>query len=298
MTEFLQLCFAGLAVGCQYALVALGFVVVYAATRVINFALGALVAIGAYLTMTFAGSSLLSFYPAVVVAVVATALIAAGIQRVVLQRMVGKPAYAVLAITIGLLFVLQQVITTVWGFDARNLGDPWGVRSVQAAGVTVAVRDLWTVGLTAGALAGFFVFFRYASLGVAMRATAEDPEAALAQGISARRVYAVAWALAGAVAALAGVAAASGPAGLRPALDLIALTAFPAVILGGLDSPPGAVIGGVVMGLSQVLTSGYQPEHAPWLGSNFSSVLPYVVMVAILLVRPYGIFGTREVRRL
>lgn len=298
MTEFLQLCFAGLAVGCQYALVALGFVVVYAATRVINFALGALVAIGAYLTMTYTSSSLLSFYPAVVLAVGTTALIAAILQRLLLQRMVGKPPYAVLAITIGLLFVLQQVITTVWGFDAQNLGDPWGVRSVQVAGVTIAVRDLWTVGLTVAALAGFFVFFRHASLGVAMRATAEDPEAALAQGISARRVYAVAWALAGAVAALAGVAAASGPAGLRPAIDLIALTAFPAVILGGLDSPPGAVIGGVVMGLTQVLTSGYQPEHAPWLGSNFSSVMPYVVMVGILLVRPYGIFGTREVRRL
>lgn len=298
MTEFLQLCFSGLAVGCQYALVALGFVVVYAATRVINFALGALVAIGAYLTMTFTETSVLSFYPAVFLAVLATGLIAAVIQRLVLQRMVGKPQYAVLAITIGLLFVLQQLITTVWGFDARNLGDPWGVRSVQTAGVTIAVRDLWTVGLTLAALVGFFAFFRYASLGVAMRATAEDPEAALAQGISARRVYAVAWALAGAVAALAGVAAASGPAGLRPALDLVALTAFPAVILGGLDSPPGAVIGGIVMGLTQVLTSGYQPEHAPWLGSNFSSVMPYVVMVGILLVRPYGIFGTREVRRL
>jgi len=132
---------------------------------------------------------------------------------------------------------------------------------------------------------------------VAMRATAFDQEAALAQGISARKVFALAWAIAGVLAALAGVTFAAGAAGVEPRLSFIALAAFPAMIVGGLDSPGGAVIGGLIIGITQALVGGYQDDIAPWLGENFRTVAPYVVMVIILLVRPYGLFGTPEVRR-
>jgi branched-chain amino acid transport system permease protein len=296
VTQFFQLLFAGIALGATYALVALGFVIVYRATGVINFAQGGLLALGAYISYAF--NTVLPFVVAVLCALVATGIVAAAFERVVLRRMVGQPNFAVIMITIGLLFVINQVVTTIWGFQALNLGDPWGVRTVSTGGVIFAVRDLWTIALAAAALAAFFLAFRLSKIGVAMRAAAYDPEAALAQGISTARVQGLAWGLAGAMGALAGVTLAAGPAALVPSLDQIALVAFPAIILGGLDSPPGAVVGGLIIGVVQSMTTGYQPDIAPWLGANFSNVMPYVVMVLILLVRPYGLFGTREVQRI
>ena len=297
MTEFLQLCFAGLALGARYALVALGFVIIYRATGVINFAQGGLLAVGAYLTYAFANNAGLPFFLAVVLALAFSALLGAAIERTMLRPMIGQPVFAVIMITIGLLFILEQVVTTVWGYDSLNLADPWGVDTVRAGDVVMSVRDLWTLGLAAAVLAGFFAFFRLSKLGVAMRATALDPEAALAQGISARRVFAVSWAISAALAALAGVTLASGPAALSPGIGAIALVAFPAMIVGGLDSPIGAVVGGIIIGLTQALTAGYQEDLFPWAGDNFGAVMPYLVMILILLVRPYGLFGTKEVRR-
>lgn len=297
MTDFLQYVFAGSALGARYALVALGFVVIFRATGVINFAQGGLVAVGAYLTYQLAEESGLPFALAVVLAVVLCGLLGAVIERLVLARTVGQPAFAVIMITIGLLFVLEQIIPTIWGYGAHNLGDPWGIETVDAAGLTLAVRDLWTLVLAAVALAGFFVFFRQSRYGLAMRAVAIDQEAALAQGISVRKVVAVSWAISGMVAALAGVTLATGAAAVTPTISFIALAAFPAMILGGLDSPGGAVIGGLLIGITQTLTAGYQPDHAAWLGDNFHVVMPYVVMILILMVRPYGLFGTKEVDR-
>lgn len=298
MTEFLQLVFQGIALGSQYALIALGFVVIYKATGVINFAQGGFVLIGAYLAYNFRQTWDLPFFVALVLAMVAGALLGAVVERVLLRRMVGEPVFAVLMITIGLLFVLEQTSTSVWGFDNLNLGDPWGIDTVEVADLNLAVADLWTIVLAALAMAAFFAFFRYTATGVAMRATAIDQEAAVAQGIGAGRIFALAWGVSGAVAALGGITLAAGPAQLAPGISFVALAAFPAMILGGLDSPAGAVVGGVIIGVTQSLTAGYQPEHAEWLGTNFHIVMPYVVMILILLVRPYGIFGTREVRRI
>jgi branched-chain amino acid transport system permease protein len=296
VSEFLQLCFAGLALGTRYALVALGFVIIYRATGVINFAQGGLLLIGAYLAYAFNRTGM-PFVLAVLLAVAASAVLGALTERIVLRKMVGQPVFAVVMVTIGLLFIADQVVTSIWGFDALNLDDPWGVDTVRVGEVVLAVKDLWTIALAGAVLLGFFAFFRYSKLGVAMRATAFDQEAALAQGISARQVFAVSWAISAALACLAGVTVAAGPAALAPGIGSIALVAFPAMIVGGLDSPIGAVIGGIVIGLTQALTAGYQQDLFSWAGSNFSAVSPYVVMVLILLVRPYGLFGTKEVRR-
>jgi branched-chain amino acid transport system permease protein len=297
VNEFLQIAFGGLALGARYALVALGFVIIYKATGVINFAQGALLALGAYLTYALINDASLPFALAVLIGCVATALIGASTERLVLRRMVGQPVFAVIMITIGLLFIVDQVITAIWGFDALNLNDPWGVETVRVGEVALAVRDLWTLAIAAAVLLAFFAFFRLTDWGVAMRATAADQEAALAQGISARTVFALSWAISGALAALAGVTLAAGAAALTPGIGTIALLAFPAMIVGGLDSPLGAVLGGLIIGLTQALVAGYQDDVAPWLGDGFSAVAPFVVMVLILLVRPYGLLGTREVRR-
>lgn len=297
MTDFLQFVFAGAALGARYALVALGFVVIFRATGVINFAQGGLVAVGAYLAYQFADEMGVPFVLAVLFAVAGCALLGVVIERLVLSRTVGQPAFAVIMITIGLLFVLEQLIPTIWGYGSHNLGDPWGIETVDALGLSLAVRDLWTIVIAGAALGAFFLFFRYSRYGLAMRAVAIDQEAALAQGISVRKIVALSWGISGMVAALAGVTLASGAAGVTPTISFIALAAFPAMILGGLDSPIGAVVGGLIIGITQTLTAGYQPEHAAWLGDNFHVVMPYVVMIVILMVRPYGLFGTREVDR-
>lgn len=297
MTEFLQLVLAGVALGFKYALVALGFVIIFKATGVINFAQGGFVMLGAYLTYNAGTTWGLPFWLAVIVGMAITALVAMVVERVVLRRMVGRPAFALIMITVGLLFVIQEVVTTIWGFDALNLGDPWGIDVVNVGELVMSVSDIWTIVLAGVVVALFFAFFRYSSLGLAMRATALDQEAALAQGMSAKRVWAASWGIAGAVAALAGVTIAAGPGNLTPQVQFIALLAFPAIILGGLDSPGGAVIGGVIIGVAQTLTAGYQEQYAPWLGTGFQTVMPYVVMLLILLFRPYGLFGTKEVKR-
>jgi branched-chain amino acid transport system permease protein len=297
MTKFLQLCIEGTALGAGYALVALGFVVIYRATGVINFAQGGFVLLGAYLTYNFHVTWGLPFWLALVMAVAGGALVGALVEVLILRRMVGQPVFAVIMVTIGILFVIEPVAASIWGFAQLNLDDPWGVNFTAVGDIVLQHRQLATMALAAVVLAGFFTYFRWSTMGIAMRATALDQEAALAQGISARRVFAVSWAIAGAVAALAGVTQASGSAALAPAISFVALRAFPAMILGGLDSPGGAVVGGVLIGVTQNLTAGYQPELVPWLGNNFHLVMPYFIMVLILLVRPYGLFGTPEVHR-
>ena len=295
--DLLQTGFSGVAVGCKYALIALGFSVIFKATGVINFAQASLVLLGAYLTYNFTTTWGLDFYLSVVLAMAAGALIGVVIEALVLRHMVGEEPATVIMATIGILFVLDNVVTAIWGPNNRNLGDPWGIRTHEVFGVTVADRDMWTIVFAGLVLAGFFTFFRYSTLGLAMRAAAIDPEAAMAQGIPARRVYRVAWAIAGLVAALAGATLAAGPSQLSPGTGALALIAFPAIILGGLDSPLGAAVGGVIIGLVQQFTALLAPEYFDWVGSSFEQVSPYLVMIVILLIRPYGLFGTREVRR-
>lgn len=307
MTIFLQLLVAGLAIGAQFALIVLGFVVIYRATGVINFAQGAFVLLGAYLAYNAINTWDLPFFVAVPIAMVGCALVGMLIELLILRRMIGQPVYAVIMITIGLLIILQEVPTMIWGGDNLVLGDPWGTESVAAGRVVIESKNLATLVMAGLVLAGFFLLFRYSRIGIAMRATALDQEVALAQGISVRRVFAVSWAIAGAVGALAGVTAAAGAAAnVQPALGFVALVAFPAMILGGLDSPLGAVIGGAIIGVTQTLTQGWVtgvlnfswlPSAPEWLGEGFEDVMPYLVMIVILLVRPFGLFGTKEVRR-
>jgi branched-chain amino acid transport system permease protein len=296
-TRVLQTLFAGVALGAKYALVALGFVIIFKATGVINFAQASFVTLGAYLTYTAFNTWGWNFYVAIGVAMVGCALVGVAVEAAVLGRMVGQPPFTLIMVTIGILYVLDNVITAIWGPEQLDMRAPFAGTTTEVGGVVLAHRELWSIGITVVVLIAFFLFFRYSSLGLAMRATALDQEAAMAQGINPRVVFRTSWAIAGTVAALAGVMLASGPAALNPSIGLIALAAFPAMILGGLDSPLGAVVGGLIIGLVQQFTALLQPEYAPWLGTSFERVSPYLVMIVILLVRPYGLFGTKEVRR-
>ncbi len=298
MTEFLQLLLAGLAVGFRLGLLGVGFVVVFRATGVLNLFQGGFVLLGAYLTHHLTLRAMLPFWGSAALACAACGLIGPLLERTLLRRTVGHPVHAVIMITVGMLVVVEALAPELWGYQPLNLGDPWGVRTVSAAGLLVAVRDVWTIGLAAAVLAVCAALFRWTGYGLAMRATAMDQELASARGIRVRRVVALSWSMAGVAGAVGGISLASGAGGVDPTIGFVAIAALPAVILGGRDSPVGAVVGGLVIGVTQALTARYQPAHAPWLGTNFHVVMPYLVMLLALALRPQGLFGTPEPTRL
>ncbi|MBO2455464.1 branched-chain amino acid ABC transporter permease [Actinomadura barringtoniae] len=294
MTEFWQSIARGMGNGSIYALLALGFVIIYKSTRVISFAQPSFMLAGAVLITYLTGS--VGFYAGLILSALAIALLALGVERVAVRPMVGKPVFAVAIITLGLDVVIRVVVDAFVGLDVRQVGDPWKLHTVDILGVPVQQRYIAMLVITAVMVVVLFAFFRYTRFGLAMRAAAFDQETALTQGISVGSVFAVSWAMAGGLAAIAGVLVGTG-ASVDQNLWIIALKALPAIILGGLDSLGGAVIGGLAVGLVESLVGTYQADMAPWLGQNFAVVSPYVLMLLVLLIRPYGLFGTPEVER-
>ena len=294
MTQFVQLLFEGVSLGATYALVALGFVVIYRSSQVINFAQGAMLLLGAYLISWLAVDRGVPFILAVLLAMAALAIFGATFHRVALRPVAGQPTFVPVMITIGASIAVAALVETIFGSGQRLLGDPWGSSSFHVGGVTITWVKLWGIVVTTLALVAYFAFDRWSRWGLAMRATAGDEEATLSVGVPVRRVHALTWALAGALATLGGLFLAGFPGAPQPGLGDAALRAFPAVVLGGLTSSVGAVIGGLLIGITEVMTSGYAPSR---LGTNFYSVAPYIVMIAILLVRPYGLLGQAPAER-
>ncbi len=294
MTQVLEILSRGLGLGSIYALLALGFVIIYKSTRVISFAQPAFMLAGAVMVSYFVGA--VGFYLAVPLAALGTAALALGVERVAVRPMVGRPAFAVAIITLGVDVVIRVIAIGFIGIDIRQVGDPWGLSTVTIFGASMQQRHLAMIATTTVLVTVLFLFFRYTRMGLAMRAAAYDQEAALANGVSVSAVFAVSWAIAGALAAFGGAFAAAG-GNLEQSLWLIALVALPVIILGGLDSLPGAVLGGLLVGVTQEVVANYQHTFPHWLGGNIQAITPWVVMVVVLLVRPYGLFGTREVER-
>jgi branched-chain amino acid transport system permease protein len=294
MTEAVQILSRGLGLGSVYALLALGFVIIYKSTRVISFAQPAFMLAGAVLVTYLVGP--LGFFLALPLAAAGTAVLALGVERVAVRPMVGRPAFTVAIITLGIDVVVRVVATAFIGIDIRQVGDPWGLKPTVLLGVEVQQRHLAMIATTALLVTVLFAFFRFTRMGLAMRAAAYDQEAALAQGVSVGAVFALSWGIAGALAAVGGTFAAIGGS-VESTLWVIALVALPVIILGGLDSLAGAVVGGLVVGVLQEVVATYQRSFPQWLGGNVSIITPYVVMFLVLLVRPYGLFGTREVER-
>jgi branched-chain amino acid transport system permease protein len=296
VTRFVQSVVTGFGFGSIYALLALGFVIIYKSTLVISFAQPSLMVVGGLIAYYFVSVLGLPFFAGLGLAMLAAAAVGMLVERTALRPMVGKPVFVVAIITIGVDIVLRIVANRFIGPQARPVRDPWGLSTFEIGGVFVPQRSLAMVVLTGLAVTALALFFKYSRTGLAMRATALDQETALAQGISVGTVFALSWALAGALAAMAGAFVGAG-SGLDQQTWVIALKALPAIILGGLDSLPGAVIGGLTVGIVESLVATYQGQYAPWLGANFSVVSPYVIMLIVLLVRPYGLFGTPEVKR-
>lgn len=313
MGDLMQYLVSGVALGGVYALVALGFVVIYRASRVFNFAHGELLAFGA-LSMVWltapraddAGAYAidapglgLPWLVALPIVLAATGLLAALIERAALRPLVGRPVFVSIIITLFVGAVLRTAMILFFGATPAPLATPWdAMGSFDLAGARLGYTSAAIIAASAVALAAFFALLRLTRLGVAMRATSSDQETALALGIPVGRVFAATWIIAGAFAALAGVSVAVRDPQVDPTVGFVALRAFPAVIVGGLESPLGAVLAGVLLGVAEVLCAAYLNDALGGMGRNFHIVMPYLVMIAVLIVRPYGLFGQRTVERL
>jgi len=294
---FLQLTIAGVALGAVYGLIALGFVIIYRATKVFNFAHGELLMLGAFLMVTFLSTGL-PWAVALALAAIGTGLVGATFERTVLRRFVGRPIFVPIIITILFAFVLRVGVIAIYGVERRGLRTPWDtVGAVDLGGVVVTNNRIATIVAASLALFAVYLVLQRTRIGVAMRASASDQEAAMATGIAIGRIIGSTWFLAGGAAAIAGVFLGLFPRSVDPALGFIALRAFPAVLVGGLDSPSGAVVAGLGLGVLEVLTQGYVNPQLGQFGQNLHTVLPYVAMILVLMVRPYGLFGTAEIER-
>ena len=294
MTELLTAVSAGAGTGSIYALLALGFVIIYKSMQVISFAQPAFMMSGAVLVSYLVPT--VGFVAAVVLGTVAIALVALVVERVAIRPMVGKAVFVIAIITIGIDIVIRVVAGAFIGVSPLSIRDPWGLDSFTLGGVVIQHRHLAAIVATAVIVLALLVFFRRTPLGLAMRASALDQEAAMAQGVNVGTVFAVSWALAGGLAALAGVFASAGNP-ITNSFWVIGLAALPVIILGGLDSFEGAVVGGLAIGIVQSVVASYHSEWFPFLDRNIGVLVPFIVMFLVLLVRPYGLFGTREVER-
>jgi branched-chain amino acid transport system permease protein len=294
MTGFLTAVSGGLGQGAIYVLLALGFVIIYKSMKVISFAQPAFMMAGAilvsYLTPRF------GFAGAVLVGTIAIALVALLVERVAIRPMVGKAVFVIAIITIGVDIVVRVVAGAFVGSDPRLVGDPWGLDVVDIGGVPVQERHIAALVAALVVVVGLMLFFRFSRAGLAMRAAALDQEAAMAQGVSVGAVFALSWALAGGLAALAGVFAAAGNP-IDTTFWVVALAALPVIIVGGLDSLGGAVVAGLLVGVVESIVRAYHADWFPNLATNTGPLAPYLLMVLVLLVRPHGLFGTKEVER-
>ena len=295
MTTFLTLLLNGLSLGALYALIALGFAVIFKASEVVSFMHGSLLLFGAYSIARL--NQRMPFWAAVVVGVLATALVGLLVERLLINRLRGAAVISLAILTIGVDIILATELTRRIGSDILNVGHPWGGETVSLGGIGITANRLIAMGVAAVLLGLFFLAFKFSDWGVAMRASAEDGETAALMGIRLGRVSALAWVLGAALAAVAGLFLVGSPTpGVTPGIQAVALRAFPAAILGGLDSTGGALVGGLIIGVAESLAAGYQ-EQLLFFGRGFGDVVPYVVMILVLLVRPSGLFGTKELTR-
>jgi branched-chain amino acid transport system permease protein len=275
--------------------VALGFTIIYKATRVVNFAQGELLMVGAYVCYAFVVQMGVPFWAALLATVVFSMILAFLIERLILRPMIGEPIISIIMVTIGLSLVMRSLITAVWGNDIL-VYEPklFPQEMVTIAGVPISQEFIWCFVLSMVLLAVFSAFFKFSKAGVAMRATAFNQQVAQSMGISVKYIFALSWIISAVVSGIGGVLI-GNINGINSSLYHFGLKVFPATILGGLDSILGAALGGLIIGLLENLSDGLCNSY---LGlSGVKEVAPYVILVVILMIKPYGLFGTKEIER-
>ncbi len=308
-SRFSDMIVEGVSLGAIYALLAVGFVIIFKATQVINFAHGALAALGAFFVASFAtivdipgrwmpdAPRWITWVGAVVLALIVMGILGMVLERVFLRPMVGEQLFAIAIVTLGLDIVIRTITNDFIGQFPRPVGDPFGVALFDLGWLRIAHTEVAQIIVAVVVVVLITLFFR-SRLGIAMRATAFDQEAARAQGISVSRVFSVSWVIGALLAAVAGVFISMFPrraAGVDQSTAFIAFAAFPAIIIGGLDSIVGAIVGGLLVGFAQSAATFY--ASADFFGTGFAGIVPWLLMLLVLVVRPHGIFGTEEIRR-
>ena len=296
MWDELEFAFAlivsGLLIGLMYSLIALGFVLIYKATDAINFAQGEFVMLAGFMATTVLAVEL-PIWVAIAAAILGMIAFSFALERVVLRPLLGRPAVAVIMATIGLANILRGLPPITVGAQTRALPLPIGDDPIFVWSAVIPPIQLVGVIVSIIFLAVFTVFFLKSRMGIALRAVADSQQVAMAMGINVERYFGIAWAMAGIVSALGGIIWGS-MLGVDTQLALIGLKVFPVVILGGLDSIVGAVVGGLIVGLVESLAAGYLD---PYVGGGTKDFAPYVLMIITLMFKPYGIFGTRRIER-
>jgi len=283
--QALQVIVSGISQGCIYGLIALGFVLIYKATETVNFAQGELMMLGAFLGLTATAAFGLPYWAAVPAALLAMAVFGLLLERAVINPILGQPAFAIVMVTIGFGFVARGLVTMIpgWGTDTHSIETPFRGEVLRAGPLVIAAEHLMIIAATVVLSALLYAFFRYSRIGVAMQAASQNQLAAYYMGIPVRRLNGLIWAISAAVAALAGLLLAPLTF-VHVNMGFIGLKAFPAAVVGGFGSLPGALVGGVVIGVVEALSGVYLPE-------GFKDVAAYVVVLLMLAVKPNGLFG-------
>ncbi|EHJ02801.1 branched-chain amino acid ABC transporter permease [Marinobacter manganoxydans] len=286
---FGEISLAGLAMGGLYALIALGFVIIYKATRVINFAIGEIMMFAAYLFLAFAGGMEMSPWIALPLAVIGGSILGGVIEKTIIRPMLGESPISVVMVTIGIASILVGLVEFVWTADPQLLPNFLPREPVFIGELYLAPKIAYGFLIGSALLIVYLLYFRFSRGGVALRATASDQAAAYSMGINVRRVFNMAWVFGSLAASLAGVlVAATG--GLSPQFGIIGLSVLVVVIVGGLDSILGALVAGVFIGWLETVAGAY-------LGGEYRMPATFLVLAIILVIRPYGLFGTHEIER-
>lgn len=294
MEYYLHLTINGLVVGSIYSLVALGFVIIYKATQVVNFAQGELLMVGAYICFALTVQAKLHFLVAFVLTLGFSVVLGLCIERFTLRPLIGESHISVIMVTIGLSSVLKSLVQIFWGTNIHVFPQVLPQTPVDVLGLPVSPVYIAAFLLSLLLFAVFTVFFKYSRMGVAMRATAFDQQAAQSMGISIKNIFALSWCIACVVSAVGGVIL-GNINGINAQLGHMGLKVFPAVILGGLDSLLGAAIGGLTIGVLENVCDGLAKD---FLGlGGFKEVAAFIILVVILMIKPYGLFGTEEIER-
>ncbi len=286
-----QLVFNGVAVGCIYGLVALGFVLIYKATEVVNFAQGELLMLGAFFAYTYIGILGLPYWLGALLAIASMAIFGGLLDRVVMRPVIGQPTFAYVMLTIGLGIIIRAVATMIpgWGVETYSIDTPYSNAVINVVGLVISVEYLFIVITTCLLVAVLYVFFSFTRLGVAMQASSQNQLAAYYMGIPVKSMFSMIWGISASVAAIAGILLA--PVSLiDTSMGFIGLKAFPAAVLGGFGSIPGALVGGVIIGVIESLSGFYLP-------AGFKDIAAFLVLLVVLIVRPEGLFGTSTRKR-
>ena len=293
LTLLLQLVVGGVAIGGVYSLIALGFVLIYKATDVLNLAHGELLLVGAYVSYALIAQVGLPLPVALLGTFAFAIVLGLAIERLALRPLIGEPVISVIMVTIGLAILLRALVVLVWGSEYRVYPQVLPAESLHLGPVTIGQEFVWSFVIATTLVALFGALFRYTKMGIAMRAVADDQQAALSMGINVRAVFATSWVVAALVASVGGMLLASIQ-GVGVLLATLGLKALPVAIVGGLDSIIGAAVGGIIVGVLETLSAGYLDIP---LGGGVRDVVPFVFLVVVLLLKPHGLFGKPRIER-